>query len=130
MIIKSLKQRRFELAEEFGLSKEAIQQLRIQKGESNMNFVESSESFKKQTLKIPFSEIPIGKSVIIPFGVVKESYLRIMVSNASQMFFPKRFACKKHKDHDVFEVGRLADVDTTTELKSLQQFDSSKGMTE
>jgi hypothetical protein len=101
-----------------------------------MDFVESSDLLKQtqgrvKTLKIPFNEIPIGKSVIIPIDAIKETYLRNVVCQTNKRLAPKHFACIKHKQHGIFEVGRIADVITeVVETVILQQFDSSPQMGE
>jgi hypothetical protein len=80
-----------------------------------------------KTLKIPFNEIPIGKSVIIPIDAIKETYLRNVVCQTNKRLEPKHFACVKHKQHGIFEVGRIADIVVTEVVETviLQQFDSS-----
>ena len=98
-----------------------------------MDFVESSDLMKKsegrvKTLKIPFDNMPIGKSVIIPIDIVKETALRNIVCQTNKKLFPKHFICIKHKKHNIFEVGRIADMIASTEFEPLQQFDSSPKM--
>lgn len=101
-----------------------------------MDFVESSDTMKKtqgkvHTLKIPFKEMPIGKSVIIPINSVKETYLRNVVCQTNKRLAPKHFVCIKHKEHNIFEVGRLPDiVETVTTTEPLQVYESSPQMGE
>ena len=97
--------------------------------EIKMDFVESSDKMNKEqgkvkTLKIPFKEIPVGKSVIFPIDSVKETYLRDVVCQTNKKLFPKHFVCIKHKEHNIFEVGRIAD--SIAEVPT--QFESSPEM--
>ena len=82
----------------------------------NPNFVPSSPKLlsaevsdaRKVLIDIPFDQIPVGMSVTIPIDSVKENVLRSMVCQQSKRL-KRTFKCMKHKEHGIYEIGRLAD---------------------
>lgn len=58
--------------------------------------------------KYPFQQLQIGESFAIPCDLAREQSLRICAVNAAAKFEGKKFCVLRHKDANVFEVGRIA----------------------
>lgn len=86
----------------------------------NPNFVPSSPKLlsgesniaRKALVDIPFDLIPVGMSVTIPIDAIKENILRSTVCQQSKRL-KRTFRCMKHKEHGIYEIGRLADPEPT-----------------